>query len=377
MKLKTIPLFKVFMSHEVDKPLLDVLHSGYIGQGTKVEEFEKEISKIIGNENILTVNSGTSALHLALHMANVEGKYVITTPLTCSATNWPILANRAKILWADVDPNTGNISTESIKQLVNKFKDGIGAIIAVHWGGYPCDMDEIHKIAEQNTNKKIPVIEDAAHAFGAVYKDRLVGNHSEYTAFSFQAIKHITTVDGGLLILKNKELYNRAKLLRWYGIDRENTSLRKDLRCEEDIKEYGFKFHMNDINAVIGLANIKYFEQIISKHTDNAEYYKNELKSINNITLLNESNDRKSSYWLFTMKVKERNKFMEYMSVNGVMTSKVHARNDKNTCVINSERIDLSNLDNFEKEMVCIPVGYHVGKEDREYIVNLIKKGWI
>ncbi|KKL56163.1 hypothetical protein LCGC14_2248190, partial [marine sediment metagenome] len=232
--MKTIPLFKVHIPDSVDMPLLDVLHSGYIGQGVKVDKFEDALAERIGNKNIVTLNTGTAGLRLALHIIGMrKDSEVITTPMTCLATNTPIVESGAKIVWADINRSTGNIDPKSIEE---RITDRTRAIMCVHWGGYSCDLDEIHEIATKND---IPVIEDAAHAFGAEYKNRKIGTISDFTVFSFQAIKHITTGDGGFLACKFEETYKRAKLLRWYGLNRDYS---KDLRCEQDVKEAGFKY---------------------------------------------------------------------------------------------------------------------------------------
>lgn len=365
-----IPLFNVFMSSDVDEEIIKTLHSGYIGEGPKVKEFEKELSSFIGHDRLLALNNGTSALTLALHMAGVEGKKVISTPLTCTATNFPILQNRGEIVWADIDPETGNMSVESVYNLLSRH-EGVAAILLVHWGGYPCDLDKINEYAAVYGCK---VIEDAAHAFGSEYKGKKIGNHSEYVCFSFQAIKHLTTVDGGLLSVSNDKLYQRAKLLRWYGIDRESPN-KGDLRCEEDIIEWGYKAHMNDVAATIGLANLKHIDEVLSVHKINALFYNTVLKDVPDVHLLKNQNDRVSASWLFTMLVERRDDFMRYMGDNGVMTSKVHARNDLHSC-LRQFKADLPNLEVFSSKMVSIPVGSHVSVENREYIVDLIKRGW-
>lgn len=367
-----IPLFKVFMPKTVQKPLMKVLMSGYIGQGSKVEEFEKSLEKYIGNPYILTLNSGTSALHLALRLIGVKkGDEVISTPLTCTATNWPIIATGATIVWSDIDPKTANIDIESIK---SKITPKTSAIMVVDWGGLPVDIDKIRKIAfkvVKGKKIKIPIIEDAAHAFGAFYKNKKVGNNANFTCFSFQAIKHLTTIDGGLLTVKNKEHFKKGKLLRWYGIDRENKNT--DSRIEVDVDDWGYKFHMNDVAATIGLEQMKYVEKILKKHRKNAEYYNKNLIDLNNVILLKEPQNSVSSYWLYTIKVKNRDKFRMFMQNNGIAISQVHRRNDTHP-VVKKFKTKLTNLDKFEKEMICIPVGWWVSKKDRLKIVSTIKK---
>jgi dTDP-4-amino-4,6-dideoxygalactose transaminase len=224
---KFISLFKVAMNPEVNKNLLETIHSGWIGEGPKVKQFEEELRKRIGNDNVVALSSGTHGLSLALAMEGIgPGDEVISTPLTCFATNAPILATGAKIVWADIDPYTLNIDAYAVKEKIRLGKTK--AIIAVHWGGLPCDMEILQGVALHNN---IPIIEDAAHAFGSSYADAPIGacNYSNYGIFSFQAIKHLNTGDGGALFMKDSESVARAKLLRWYGIDRE--SKRLDMRC--------------------------------------------------------------------------------------------------------------------------------------------------
>lgn len=369
-----IPLFKVFLPKSIKKPLLDTLFSGYIGQGPKVDEFEEKLSSFIGNPYVLTVNSATSALHLSLSLLNVKkGDEVITTPLTCTATNWPVLAHQAKIVWADTDSKTANIDPESIKEKITK---NTKAIIVVDWGGQPVDINKIKKIAFKKVNGKkikISIIEDAAHAFGAEYKNRKVGNFADFTCFSFQAIKHMTTIDGGALFVLNKKHYERGKLLRWYGIDRSKKG--RDSRIEENIYEWGYKFHMNDINAAIGIEQLKYIKDTLKKHRTNAQYYNKNLNDISELTLLESDPNSLSSYWIFTMLVKRRDAFEDMMKKAGVMTSLVHRRNDTHP-VVKQFKTKLPNLDRIDKERICIPVGWWLTKEDLKYIVKTIKSGW-
>jgi len=269
-----IPLFKVHIPESIDEPLLKVLHSGYVGQGVKVDKFEEALIPWFDNKYVLTLNAGTSGLHLALKLAGVDyDDEVISTPITCSATNIPIIASGANIIWCDIDPKTGNVDPNKIEELITHRTK---AIMCVHWGGYPCDLDEINEIAE---DYGLSVIEDAAHAFGASYKGRKIGSISDFSEFSFQAIKHLTTIDGGVLTCKNEDDYRRGKLLRWYGIDREGP--RTDMRCELDIEEAGYKYHMNDVAATIGLEQLKYVEDILYKHWANANYYNLEFKARN------------------------------------------------------------------------------------------------
>ena len=361
-----IPLFKVFMPETVMEPLKKVLMSGYIGQGPKVKEFENQLVPWVDNRNVLTLNCGTSALQLALRLSNVGlGDEVITTAITCTATNMPILAMGAKIVWADIDPQTGNIDPESIeKKITNKTK----AILMVHWGGTPCDIEEINAIGNKYGLK---VIEDACHAFGADYKGKKIGSHSDFVCFSFQAIKLMTTVDGGLLTCLSKEDFERGRLLRWYGIDR-NTN-KKDFRCEEDIVEWGYKFHMNDIAATIGIEQLKYVGENLRKVRKNAARYDEAFADLENIQIARNDSDRNSAFWLYTIRVKNLREFMKAMEEAKIKVSQVHARNDKHTCFA-EYKTDLPGVNEFTSEHICLPVGCWLTDEQINHIIYSVTR---
>lgn len=364
---KQIPLFKVHMPESVSEPLMKTLFSGYIGQGPRVDEFEGILGRYIGNPHVVTLNSATSGLQLALRLAGVgPGTEVITTPMTCTATNMPILAMGADIVWADVDPETGNLSAADVAR---KITPRTKAILAVHWGGYSCDLVALNALAKKHG---IKLIEDAAHAFGAEYKGAKIGTHSDYVVFSFQAIKHISTVDGGALFCRDEADYKRAKLLRWYGIDREEKG-RTDFRCESDIAEWGYKFHMNDVCAVIGIEQMKYVDGILAKHRANAKFYDEALRGIAGVRPVKTQPDVRSAYWLYTLHVDRRDAFMPFMKERGVATSKVHNRNDIHTTFRKFAAKSLPGLERFFDTMVCIPVGWWVTEADRKHVVESIR----
>ena len=391
-----IPLFKVFMSSNAADNVAKVLNSGFIGQGPKVEELESDLSKYFGqfNNNVLTFNSATSAEHLAYHLLKMpytyhipneygastiqwpgleNGDEVLTTALTCTATNWPILANGLKLRWVDVDPTTMNIC---LKDLESKLNEKTKIVTVVHWGGYPVDLVELKNIQTRYRQKygfEFMIIDDAAHSFGSKLDGQLIGTYDTITTFSLQAIKHITSVDGGFWITPYKELNDRARLTRWYGIDREGP--RTDFRCEADIPEWGFKFHMNDVSATVGIENLKHADTIIGTHKANGQYYNNALQNTDGVTLLENDIRKESAYWLYTMRVDRRDDFMRYMLENGIVTSRVHERNDKHTCTAEF-REDLPNVDLVTNDMISIPVGWWVTNENREFIVDTIKRGW-
>jgi len=361
-----IPLIKTLMpAKELLMPQLEkVLYSGYIAQGEYVDQFEDKLSEYIGNKNCLTVNSGSSALHIALILAGVkDGDEVISTPLTAEPTNTVISQTGAKIVWADIDPKTGNICPDDVeRKITGKTK----AIMVVDYAGIPVDIIRFQEI---EAAYKIPVIEDAAHAFGASYNNKKLGNHFKYTIFSFQAIKHLTTVDGGALCIQDDSEFEKAKLIRWFGIDKKAT------RFDNDIKVQGYKYHMNNVNASIGLIQLESFPNVIDKYIENGKYFDRELKGVPGVELIEYYSQSEPSYWLYTLKVVNREGFIQLLHDNGVIASSLHKRNDLHS-IFKESKASLPNLDKFESQFVHIPCGWWLTPENRAHIVNTIKKGW-
>jgi dTDP-4-amino-4,6-dideoxygalactose transaminase len=257
---KEIVMFYPYMPEDVIKAVSDVLRTRWIGQGEKVDKVEQKFSEKFNIPHSVTLNSCTSALHLALRLADVgPGDEVITTPMTCTATNIPILYTGAKAVFADIQEDTLNIDPKSIEK---KITARTKAIMIVHWAGYPCDMDEINAIAKKHNLK---VIEDAAHALGAKYKGKFIGSISDFSCFSFQAIKQITCIDGGMVSMIHPEDNKKAKLLRWYGIDRD---FKGDIFWKYQITDIGYKYHMNDVNASLLQTQLDHFDSVIKRRNE-------------------------------------------------------------------------------------------------------------
>ncbi len=363
-----ITMFWPYMPvNKVTTALSAVLKTRWIGQGPKVDAVEKKFERIFRSPYAVSVNSGTSALHLGLILAGVDrGDEVITTPMTCSATNVPILHCRAKAVFCDIQEDTLNIDPESIrKKITGKTK----AIMVVHWAGYPCDMEEILSIAREH---KLKVIEDAAHALGATYHGQAIGRISDYTCFSFQAIKQITCGDGGMLIVADKKDYARAKLLRWYGIDR---TFRGNIYWKYQITEIGYKYHMNDITAAILSVQLDEFSRVLARRREIVTRYRDNLADTPGFTLLRRENDRESGDWLFTILVEKRENFMEKLKDNGIESHMVHVRNDMYP-IFEGKRLDLPAMDKVEPKYVSIPLHNNLSDADVDKVIKVIKSGW-
>ena len=354
-----IPLFKVHKPEGIGEILEEIFDSGFLTEGEYSDKFEKEFSELIGNPNTCLTNSCTSALDLARHMCNVEkGDEVITTAMTCMATNLPFYNAGAKLIFADVERDTGNIDPESV---ASKITDKTKAIVVVHWAGQPVNLRRINEVA---SSRNIPIIEDAAHALNSTYFGEKIGTHSDYVCFSFQAIKHLTTADGGAILCKTEEDAARIRRIRWFGLDRTMKSVQ---RWSQDIPEGGYKYHMNNLNAAIGIEQLKYINNLTDKHTQNAIRYDSEI--INpELQKMRRDHNSVSASWIYSLLAEDRNHFQEHLTRNGIASDWVHVRNDQYS-IFRDFKADLPNLDYFEPRLINIPVGWWLTEEEINKII--------
>lgn len=387
--MSRIPLFKVAMSPQATADVGEVLSSGFIGQGPRNEAFEDALAKVLGTPNVVTVSSATAGLHLALHMATTAAAdgtrfdlatrapsarmgEILTTPLTCTATNWPIVTQQLDFRWIDTDPSSLNVS---LQDLARRIGPRTRAIVLVHWAGYPVDLQALSHLldqAEADHGVRPIVIEDCAHAWGTMFDGRRLGLHGNVAVYSFQAIKHLTCGDGGAVVFPTAESAERARRLRWYGMDRNTPGL---LRCRQDVPEAGFKFHMNDIASAIGLANLDLAERNVKIHRDNAAYFDRALRGIDGVHLLERAEGHESAAWIYSLRVERRDDFIARLAAADVEASPVHTRNDVHSCV-SAHREPLPGVDEADSTMVSIPVGWWVDDEARERVAQTIRQGW-
>lgn len=354
-----INLFAVRMSPGAKDLVSKTLDSGFIGQGPRYDELEKDLGLKFGKKPILT-NSCSSALIMSLKLAGVgPGDYVISTPNTCYATSAAIIEVGARICWADTDPITGNISPESVADWMGMYPTP-KAIMAVNWAGRPCDYTSLK-------SHGVPVIEDAAHCM----VDPRGLNHGDYICYSLGPIKFWTSGDGGVLFTP-EDKFDKAYSMSWYGLDRR---VGASFRCSSDILDLsGFKYHMNDIAASIALSNYEEALDSIKSHRANAELYNEAFKDLKTITP--PPGDPNCDFWIYSLLVEKGTKeeFIEHMAANGVACNPVHRRNDTFSCVSSvSIRGRSPGLDNFSNKQVAIPCGWWLTPEDKERIVKAVK----
>lgn len=365
-------LFDTFIHKSAQKAVSNVLQSSYVSEGKLVAEFEKKLSHRFHFPNpIVAVNSGTSALHLALATLGIKtGDEVILPPQTFISTALAVLYCGAVPKFADINPRTGNIDINKIQEkITHKTK----AIICVHWGGYPCDLDKLQKICSENY---LILIEDAAHALGSIYKNKFIGDStSNATCFSFQAIKTLVTGDGGGISFSSIEHRDRAKRLSWFGIDRGNSLADDTGERKYNLTEIGFKYHMNDIAAAIGLANLEFVSQIIAHKSVLRRNYILELDGTPGITLLESNQNCVSSNWLFSILVENRLGLKKKLEENGIQSSVVHNGIDRNDIFGGMDK-SLTNQRWFEQRQLCLPIHSGISLNDVSQICDIIKAGW-
>jgi len=365
-----LPLFSTFVHPSAQQLVSATLTSTFLSEGKQVKEFETRLNAELGMLHPAALNSGTSALHLALEVAGVgAGDEVILSPQTFIASALTVVQVGAKPVFADIQYENGNIEPADIE---HRITERTKAIMAVHWGGYPCDMAEIQAIARRHN---LVVIEDAAHAPGATYQGQAIGAISDYTCFSFQAIKHLTTGDGGALCARDPEKAREVFRRRWFGIDRANSPMNEVGEREYDLTDVGYKYHLSDYAAALGLANLNGFHNRMAVRRARVQQYRDGLANVAGITHFQHQTDRESAHWLFGFHVENRLEFIRALKAKGVGASVVHDGIDHNT-LFGGKRLELSKQRRFDETQIHIPLHDALTAEQVDYIVDVIKQGW-
>ena len=362
MERRMIPIFWPYIPKEkILEEISETLDGRWLGQGPKVDRFEEEFKNKFGYENSLFVNSGTSALELAYHLIGLkEGDEVIVPVLDCTAGHMGLLRRGVKIVFVDIEKETWNMDPEDVER---KITSQTRAIVAVPLGGIPVNK-RVFEIARRHN---IPVINDASQHHEPTVLE------GDYVCYSFQAIKHITTCDGGMLCSKNKEEHGKAKLLRWFGIDRE-LKRRKNYQAWErremtfDIESPGYKYQPTDVDACFGLAAIHDLDKVIEYRRELVELYKRGLEMLNNVSVV-----AGGSCWLMGILAEDRDELADFLKEKNIETNMVHLRNDIFR-VFGGQRLDLPNMNFVEPKYLYLPLNPKVTREDVGYICEKIKE---
>jgi len=369
------PLYKVHLESErALENLREVFSSGFINEGEQVIQLERDLSSFLMIQNLTLVNSCTSALTMALRIIGVgPGDEVITTAMTCIATNTPIVNAGATLVWADIDADTGMISIDDVEALITPRTK---ALMIVDWAGSPADLKGFDLLSQKYS---IPVIQDAAHAFGAKYDGKPISDYADFTCLSFQAIKHFTTGDGGALICSKPEDYILAKKLKWFGYDRDSVKDSKGewkgQKWDADIlaDEVGYKFNLNNMAAAVGLANLPKMQGILDKHRQNAVQLSSLLDNHPKIKLLKTYEGAESSYWVYTLRLQieeqRRDLIMANLNEKGIGAGLVHLPNDRYSAFYKFKR-KLVNTELFSSTQISLPCGWWLSSSDIDFIAK-------
>ncbi len=366
---QNIPLMRPhFESEEIDG-ILEVLKSGWVSQGLKSKEFETMASKYLGIEHSISVTNCTSALHLALLALDIgSGDEVMVADYTYPATSHSVLYCGAKPVFVDIKPDTYNIDPSAIlKKITSRTK----AIIPVHTFGQTADMDELLNIASQHDLK---VVEDAACAFGARYKDKHAGTIGDIGCFSFHARKGLTTGEGGMIVTNNETLARKMRKLSVFGItaawEREET----DEFFVPEFTEVGYNYKMSDITAAVGVAQLNRLDKHVQRKQELASYWDEKLDKIESIQspiTLPHNHHVYQSYVALLDRGINRNKVIQKLRKNGVQ-AQIGTYASHIQPVYKSQDKCPSSLDVFQRAL-ALPFYYDLKEEEIDYSVEKLK----
>lgn len=360
-----IPLFKVSMApwDEIASNLQSVLFSGFVAEGEWVARFERALAEFLGVsvDRVFCTNSCTSGITIALRAAGVgPGTTVVMPPQTCIATATPVTTLGADIIWADVNPTTGCVDPASVQSVI---RSDTRAVIGVRWAGDMFDCDEVRSAMPND----VVMIDDAAQGFG------VIPSSADYVCYSFQAIKHLTTGDGGVVVCRTTEMERVADDLSWFGIDRR--AFRKpdgEIDWDANVDFVGFKMHMNNIAAAIGLAQLpNVVKNVIPQHLRNGQQLEAQLADVGGVTIPPRLFG--SAYWTLSVLADRRDDLIRHLHGLGIQASRMHARLDRYSGLHSVDRRPLPGADAFSDRSVCLPCGWWMRESDVQFVADSVR----
>lgn len=364
-----INVFKPAMGEEEIEAVSAVLRSGWIGLGPKTAEFERQFAEFCGTLYAVGVNSATAALDLAMKLLGIRhGDEVLVPTMTFVSTAHVVAYNLAMPIFVDVDPHTLNLD---LADAARKIGPRTKAIIPVHYAGRPVDMDELKKIAGP-----IPIVEDCAHAVGARYKGKPVGGLGAIGCFSFHAVKNLAMGDGGALTLQSEELCERAKRLRWLGIDKgtwDRTATDRSYWWQYCVEEIGLKCHMNDISASIGLAQLKKLPQMNGRRREIVHLYFEGLAGVSQVELPPDDDSAHSSAWhIFHIKCEHRDKLSVFLQSKCISTGVHYTPIHTYRCYGNRPSLPVAEA--LEKRLLTLPLYPGLADDEVHHVIQSIRQ---
>jgi perosamine synthetase len=365
-----ISLFRTCLRDDAIGAATAVLESGWLGLGPRTAEFEAAFAAYLGAGHCVGLDSGTAAMQLAMRLLDLpQGAEVVTTPLTFVSANQAILLAGLTPVFADVDVETGNLDPESVAA---RLTSRTGAVVVMRFAGQPCDLDELYGVA---ADAGIPLVEDCAHACGAVYRGQRIGTHGDVHAFSFGAVKNLPTGDGGALVVRSEKDAARLRRLRSFGV---SASTYERVRAsgyswDYDVTELGFRCHMDDVSAAIGLVQLRVLEEDNARRREIVEVYRTLLAGVPGLELLRVDADRQSANHMFVVLVKRRDDLVAKLSRAGIDTG-VHYRPSYDYGLFGGD--PLPGVESLWRRAVSLPLHLALGDEDVERVASTIREGW-
>lgn len=348
-----IPLLKPFMPElpELNK----ILYSGSLASGEYTRQFEDSIREYLGTPYILVTNTFNLAVFVVVSTLGLNhGDEVIASPMGCLASTQPYLAAGMKVKWCDIDPKRGTLSPDALRKVISSKTK---AIVHNHFCGYPGYVNEINDIGKEFG---IPVIDDGIECFGSEYKGNKMGCcGTDVSIFSLGAVRLPNTIDGGIIVFKNEKVYKKALRIRDCGIDRD--TFRDELgeidsKC--DITEIGYSATMSNVNAYIGLQQMKKLDELFSVQRKNAQHWDAKFNNHKNLSPIQVGNTR-PNYWVYGLRVKEKCDAIRHFREEGWYASGVHINN--NIYSIFDDKSELPGVDDFYAHFVAVPCGWWIG----------------
>ncbi len=364
-----IPVLKPDMGEAEIEAVAEVIRSGWLGLGPKTAEFEQAFAAYLGANHAIGLNSGTSALDLSLRLLRIsQHDEVIVPAITFVSTAHAVAFNLATPIFVDVDPDTLELDAESVAE---KIGTRTKAIVAVHYGGRPVNFDKLRQVSGD-----LPIIEDAAHACGASYKGRKCGVLGDLAAFSFHAVKNLAMGDGGALIVHDKNLNDRAKRLRWLGIDKgtwNRTKVDRSYWWEYFVDEIGLKSHMNDIAAALGLVQLSKLDQMNERRRRIARRYTEAFGSEEWIKCPPIDDETHISSWhLYSIQCERRDELSSFLQTKGIGTGVHYKPIHLYRCYGN-----ITHLEQAEKvfpKLLSLPMSSALTDSEVEQVIEGVRK---
>ncbi len=372
--MNLIPVLRPSYDYHESLAINEVLKSGWSGLGPKTKLFEEEFSKYINTSYAVGLNSCTSALWLALSVLNLQpGDEIISTPLTFVSTIHAICYNNLTPIFADVDPITLCIDPQDI---VRKITKRTRAIIAVHYAGHSCKLDMLQKICKEYS---LILIEDCAHACGAEFNGQKIGSISDLNCFSFHAVKNLSMADGGAITTSNPEYDKYFREMRWLSISRDTfarTNENEIYAWRYDVTRLGYKMHMNDLNASIGLVQLTKLDAANQKRREIAQRYTEAFKTLNWIETPVELSYAKSSWHLYVIKTPEesiRDRLIKHLKDRNIAPGVHYYPINLHSYYRNQNaNIDTPVSNKIWKRIISLPMFPDLTLEDQERVINAI-----